>query len=290
MGKVLVVGNITLDIVHQLARYPREDEEVRAEAQWQRRGGNAANTAVVLAQQGHQVSFAATLGDDYFARVLQDDMQKSQVNLEFCQHISAHSTPISTINLSQESGSRTIVHFRDLPEYSHEVFEAIPLTEFDWFHFEGRNVPELQQMLARVRRSRIDQPISLEIEKPRPVIETLFPEFDVLVFSRAYARSHRFDTAAALFASVREHTAPESLLVCTWGEVGAYGQGADGRTLHQPATPVARICDSTGAGDTFNAGLIHALLSGQPLPAALAYANELAAKKLQQYGDIRLHE
>jgi len=288
MAKILIVGNITLDIVHQLAHYPGPDDEVRAEAQWQRRGGNGANSAAVLAQHGHQVCFAGTLGDDGFARVLLEDLASHRIDHRYCERIPGARTPLSAIILSRDSGSRSIVHFRDLPEYRVEAFAAIPLTDVDWFHFEGRNPPALAAMLARVREARIDQPISLEIEKPRPGIETLFPAADILVFSRAYAQAAGYANAPELLHAVRHRAGPGGLQVCSWDAEGAYALDTAGELLHAPATPVAQICDSSGAGDTFNAGLIHALLSGRPLPVALGYANALAAKKLQQYGDTEL--
>ena len=42
--------------------------------------------------------------------------------------------------------------------------------------------------------------------------------------------------------------------------------------------------DTVGAGDVFNAGLVHALATGQPLEQALQYAVQLAGRKVQQQG------
>lgn len=43
-------------------------------------------------------------------------------------------------------------------------------------------------MLERARQCAPRLPLSVEIEKPRPDIETLLPEADDVLFSRAYAR------------------------------------------------------------------------------------------------------
>jgi ketohexokinase len=283
MGKILVVGNITLDIIHSVDHYPQEDEEVRASAQRRQRGGNAANVAAVLAQHGHRVSFAGTLADDDHGQGLAAELAREGVDLRYCQVISESECPLSCIIHNQQTGSRTIVHYRDLPEYDTAAFAAIPLREYDWFHFEGRNLQQTEEMLVLLQQVRIDQPISIEIEKARPGIEQLFAYADVLLFSRAFARAWECESAQQLFERIQDQ-AMQAILVCSWGEQGAYAKLPDGEPFHQAAQVVNQICDSVGAGDTFNAGLIHSLLSGQHLQAALTYANALAAKKLQQLG------
>ena len=283
MSKVLVVGNTTFDILHSLDHYPREDEELRAREQHLQRGGNAANTACVLAQHGHRVSFAGTLADDVYAQAIRDDLAHYGIDTQYCQLIAGAASPLSCITLNQQTGSRTIVHYRDLPEYEATRFASIPLTEYDWFHFEGRNLEQTRQMLEALHQVRVDQPISIEIEKPRPGIEQLFGYADVLLFSRVYAMAHACDSATELFARVRKQT-DQPILVCSWGERGAFASPANEVLLEVEAEPVRSIIDSVGAGDTFNAGIIHALLSGQTLQSALEYANRLAAKKLGQFG------
>ena len=50
MAKLLGIGNATLDVIHLVDGYPRENDEVRARERYVRRGGNTANTLVVLSQ------------------------------------------------------------------------------------------------------------------------------------------------------------------------------------------------------------------------------------------------
>lgn len=283
MSKILVVGNATFDILHSLDHYPREDEELRATAQRLARGGNAANTACVLAQHGHRVSFAGTLADDVYAQLIRTDLTGCGVDVQYCESIAGGASPLSCITLNQQTGSRTIVHYRDLPEYTTARFAGIPLREYDWFHFEGRNLAQTARMLAHLQPVRVDQPISLEIEKPRPGIEGLMSFADVLLFSRGYAQARGCHSAADLFAQLRTAYA-QAILVCSWGAQGAYAQAPGRDLLHVPAQKVARIVDSVGAGDTFNAGIIHGLRSGQTLQTALGYANHLAATKLGRFG------
>ncbi|WP_127477564.1 PfkB family carbohydrate kinase [Sulfurivermis fontis] len=283
MARILAVGIATLDIINLVEDYPPEDAEVRALEQETRRGGNATNTLVVLSQFGHQCSWAGTLADEPDARLIRADLARHAIDTSAVEWLPRGKVPTSYITLSQRSGSRTIVHYRDLPEYSFEHFRAIDLTRFDWIHFEGRNVEVTQRMLERVTKLHPELPCSLEVEKPRPGIEQLFPYPDLLLFSRVYARACGFQRAEGLFDRVRAQ-APTAQLVCAWGEGGAYARDRDGRGYHTPAFPPPRLVDTLAAGDVFNAGIIHGLARKRPLELTLIEAARLAGRKCGQQG------
>lgn len=283
MSRILLTGIATLDIINSVDHYPAEDEEMRAVAQRVVRGGNAANSACVLSQLGHEVELLATVAEDPAARLILDDLHRHQVGTRHMAHIPNAATPTSYITLNQSNGSRTIVHYRDLPEVTAQDFSTVPLERFDWFHFEGRNVEQTQKMLKHCRKHRVDQPISIEIEKPREDIAKLFADAEVLLFSRAYVQSQGY-AQAKRFLEVAGPQYAQQILVCSWGEQGAWARDRHGRYYHAPACPPARIVDTVGAGDTFNAGIISALLDGKLLPDALEFACQLAGKKIGQTG------
>ncbi len=280
---ILGVGVATLDIIDSLADYPREDTEQRALARCSRTGGNAANTLMVLSQLGHACSWAGTLAGDAAADQIVTALENHAIDIRWARRHVDGSSPVSHILLNRRTASRTIVHFRDLPEFEADDFEAIDLMPYGWLHFEGRNVTACEQMLRRTRECRPEARISLEVEKPREGIEALFPLADVLIFSRVYAWAKGHTEAQDLFASIRESKAP-GLLFAAWGEAGGWLDAGDNVPLHEPARPPERLVDSLGAGDVFNAGLIHALLMGAEPPQALARAVELAGRKCGQQG------
>lgn len=286
MSKILVTGTATIDIVNTVDRYPGEDDKVRATASRTANGGNAANTAVVLASMGHRSHLCAVLADDTLARHLREVLQDTGVELRHCPERQG-ATPTSYITLSAATGSRTIVHYRELPELDTTDFARIPLEEFDWLHFEGRNVQATAEQMRLARRRLQDQPISVEIEKDHHGIPRLFAHADVLLLSRAYARSQGFDSADALLIELRP-LAPQAILVCAWGEEGAWALAPGDRRridcAYAPACAVGPVVDTLGAGDTFNAGIIDALAGGAMLEEALAHANRLAGEKVGREG------
>jgi ketohexokinase len=134
-------------------------------------------------------------------------------------------------------------------------------------------------MLHWLRQHYPDIPCSLEVEKPRAGIEGLLNLPDVLMFSRPYARSQGFDNAEAM---LRAQSAP-ALMTCSWGKDGAWLRQKED-IIHRPAFPPPQVVDTLGAGDTFNAGLISALVNEQTPEQALESACRLAGQKCGQDG------
>ncbi|HQU16498.1 MAG TPA: PfkB family carbohydrate kinase [Gammaproteobacteria bacterium] len=154
---------------------------------------------------------------------------------------------------------------------------------FHWLHFEGRNVPETRRMLRRVREVAPRVACSVEIEKPRPGIESLYADADLLLFSRAYARHAGYDDPLDLLEAVRGQT-PAEWLVCAWGAEGAAALDRRGGAVRSDAVPPARVVDTLGAGDVFNAAVIDGLVRGWALEETLPRACRLAGQKCGQWG------
>jgi ketohexokinase len=282
MAHVLAVGIATLDIINEVESYPPEDGEVRALAQEIRRGGNASNTLVVLSQLGHSCEWAGVSVKEPDAETVFSELKRYGIGTRYCRQLDQGKMPTSYVTLSRATASRTIVHYRDLPEYDFEAFCRIPLQDFDWLHFEGRNVPETLSMMRQVREQLPALPVSLEVEKPRQNIETLFPHADLILFSAAVARHHGF-SAEELLTETRK-LAINADTVCTLGGQGAVAQSRHGECIRSKAFPPQRLVDTLAAGDTFNAAMIDALLRGVPLADALRFACQLAGNKCAQAG------
>jgi len=281
--RILGVGIATLDVVNVVAEYPAEDAEVRAIEQRLVRGGNATNTLVALSQLGHRSSWAGMLADEPNARHITGDLARHDVDTRPCRIIRGGKVPTSYVTLSRATGSRTIVHFRDLPEFGIADFRALDLSRYDWIHFEGRTPELTRRMLDELRRRHPDTPCSVEVEKPRKGTDVLFHDVDVLLFSRQFARSRGFADGAE-FLRAMQCAAQARRLFCAWGEHGAYGADREGSVRHCPAVAPPLVVDTLGAGDVFNAGVIHALLLGAATERALHTGCLLAGRKCGRQG------
>ncbi len=283
MAKVLGVGNATLDIIHVVDHYPNENEEIHCRQRFIRRGGNAANTLVVLSQMGIECSWAGVLVNNPDGEIILDDLHRHGIDTGSCRLIDSGSVPVSSVLISTATGSRTITHCRGLPEYTFGDFESIALHPFNWLHFEGRNVTETRRMLESLHAGPASMPCSLEIEKPRDGIESLFPYPDILLFSREYGLARGFTEPVSLLGTVRKRC-PHADLFCAWGDAGAAAIDSRGHVYENAAFAPATVIDTLGAGDTFNAAVISGYLERLDIRATLVRACRLAGEKCGQYG------
>lgn len=283
MANILGIGNAVLDIVLQVPHALHDDEELRASERTVQVGGNVSNSLYILNQLGHETALCSTTGGDTEAKQLLSGLQTRQIDTQHIQRFIKGRTPTSYVNLNAENGHRAIVHYRDLPELSFDHFAKIEIENYDWLHFEGRNVTNLKGMLNIAKTFLTHQPISLEVEKPRDGIEALFTQANLLFFSHHYAKAKGFENGQALLESLGDEL-NGSNLVCTWGDQGAWLRPANGSIQHVPAEVVSPIVDTLGAGDTFNAAVIDQLIKKADLKSAVEYASQLAANKCLKHG------
>jgi sugar/nucleoside kinase (ribokinase family) len=84
-------------------------------------------------------------------------------------------------------------------------------------------------------------------------------------------------------ASVAAIAAKVPLLVCTRGEHGAIAIEGGVRT-EVPAEPVAKLVDTTGAGDLFASGVFAGLAQRRPMSDCLTMGAVCAAEIISHYG------
>jgi ketohexokinase len=283
MAKILGIGNAVLDTILSIPDYPKENQEIRASEKRFSTGGNVNNTLYVLNQFGHQSHLCTTLATDSEAKKLLSGLKKRRISTKHIQTFIQGQTPHSFITINKKNGHRTIIHYRDLPEVTFEHFAKITVEEFDWLHFEGRNIENLSGMLNIAKTFLTTQPISLEVEKPRKGIELLFGQAHLIIFSHHYAHEKGFSNGLELLQQIQKST-PNTKLVCTWGEKGVWFADINHPVQHIKAEAIDPVVDTLGAGDTFNAALIHHLIQGEPLNESVKQANTFAAQKCRQLG------
>nr|XP_045005852.1 ketohexokinase isoform X4 [Jaculus jaculus] len=227
-----------------------------------------------------------SLGLLHLGSFVLDDLRRYSVDLHYLVLQTTGSVPISTVIISEASGSRTILHAdRNLPDVSAKDFEKVDLTQFKWIHIEGRNAPEQVKMLKRIEQHNAKQPlqqkvrVSVEIEKPREELFQLFGYGEVVFVSKDVAKHLGFQSAAEALRGLYGRVRKGATLICAWAEEGADALGPDGQLLHSDAFPPPRVVDTLGAGDTFNASVIFSLSKGSSMQEALRFGCQVAGKK-----------
>ncbi len=286
-ARILGIGSAVLDEIWEIATYPQEDAEMRALAQFQRIGGNVANSLSILQQLGHDCHWCGPYAKDEAGASILRHLQAQGIETRWAVPQENARSPKSCVLLNRATGSRTIVHHRTLPELPAEALRPIPLADFQWIHFEGRHPSETRRMLDRCRTAAPNCPLSLEVEKPRPGIESLFQGPQVIFYSRAFARARGFQKPGDFLAAQWDQVGA-ALLLLSWGEIGSYGQARGGPLQFVPAETPSRVVDSLGAGDVFLAACIDGCLQGLSLESLLRRANRLAGYHCGRRGILGL--
>jgi len=279
--KILMTGNCVQDEIWTLPHYPFEDEELRAESRHLALGGNACNSAQILAQLGDQVSFAGSFASDDSACWMLDTLRQMGISIRYCYRIEGTQSPKSVIWLNTQNGSRTIVHQRTLPELASADITAIDFSRFQWLHIEGRNISTWLEVLPQLA---LTYPVSLELEKPRKGIESLLKRVDHVMVSKAYLAARDYKAAQCIDEFQRIN--PALHIVCTLGERGVMAANSSHPAFSQAALKIDPVVDSIGAGDCFIAGYIHQFLQSADFCLAVNFANRLAASKIGHRGMI----
>lgn len=276
---ILGIGIATLDVIHTVTDFPIEDTKIRAQQQRISRGGNATNTLAILSQLGHQCAWGGVCITEPNGQRILKDLETHHIDYSLCRLESEGHVPTSYIILNQRTGSRTIIHHRDSPEFKFSDFQPLPLSRFDWLHFDLKgNYAETVQMIQWARHKYPTLPISIEVEKNYPNLESILDAVTILFCSREFAQQQGFNAAADLLTTLHLQK-PHLVITCTWGKYGAAAIDSDGDLCYSKAFEPEIVLDTLGAGDTFNAGFIDGYRANLPLAETLRYACQLAGKK-----------
>lgn len=249
-------------------------------------GGSAAIFAAAAARLGLRVLFASIVGDDIFGRLMLDVMTAAGVDVSQVAVDPSLSTG-ATIHLLRDDGDRAML--TDLGSIAEITMD---LVDPEWYH-AARHLhmaspfllqglyPSMPGMMRRAKRAGMT--VSLDTNwdpTERWRLAGFFEHLDILLPNEKelLAITKQSDLEAALAAML----ARVPIVAVKQGARGALGaQGA--QRIQVPAFAV-EAQDTTGAGDTFDAGFLAAWLAGGTLEQALVLGSACAALTTTQVG------
>ncbi|EDO46814.1 predicted protein [Nematostella vectensis] len=165
-----------------------------------------------------------------------------------------------------------------------EEFDKLDLKHYDWIQFEARrNVDQTLAMLEKVdRHNRTNSnqiTVAVEIEKKEERLQVLLPKADVIFISKDFAKHLGYMDSRSALCGLYPQVRPGAMLICPWGADGADAMNGSGAVLHSDGYPTPIVRDTLGAGDTFIAGVIDALIKDCSLEECLSLGCKLAGYK-----------
>lgn len=281
MFDVVGIGLNAIDYLVSLPRYPAPGEKLRMTGFSRQGGGQVATALVALSRWGLSAQYVGNVGDDEHGRLSLSLLRDEGIDLSRARTVPGASSQFAVILVEEGSGERTILWDRDaririrpgdLPVAEIRRARAVLL--------DGHDVPASIAAAAEARGAGV--PVVLDAEKIQEGTPDLLSLCDHVVASRAFAEAlHPGTEPGDAARRVFDRFGPRTATV-TMGESGA--AGFDGRELvRAPAIRVA-AADTTGAGDIFHAGFLHALLAGKPFREILGFANAAAGLSCRKVG------
>lgn len=283
---VVTLGHVLVDIRVLVDRFATPDTESKILDVSYSAGGSAANTAVGVVRLGHRASVIAKVGLDNFGRIVLEELSIKGVDVGHVRAQEGGDTGF-TIVIIDSSGEIVMYGYKG-------VSEELRPDEVDLDLIAGARALHVASLRLdtslKAAKHACEHGLLVTWDPGRRLarlglgdeqVREMLRNIDVLLVNRVEARVMTGVSDYREAAKLLLGHGPEAVVVKLGGE-GAYVVTAD-RELHVPAFKV-RAVDTTGAGDSFAAGLIVKLLEGEDLEGAVRYANAVAALKVTRLG------
>jgi sugar/nucleoside kinase (ribokinase family) len=307
---VLGIGNAIVDVIaHTEEDFLAREKLVkgtmtlidadRAEALYQMMGpaiessgGSAGNTMAGLASLGGKGAYIGKVRDDLLGQVFRHDITATGVRFDTPAATSGPPTARCLILVTPD-GQRTMNTYLGAcvelgsADIDPEIVAAAQVSYLEGFLFDPPQAQEAFRKAAAIAHAAGRQvALSLSdpfcVERHRAAFRDLVDgHVDILFANEAEICSlyetDDFDTAAA---AVQGHVAIAALTRSAAGSV-ILASGAEHRVA---AAPVARVVDTTGAGDLYASGFLYGLTRGLPLPICGELGSLCAAEIISHFG------
>lgn len=275
MKRVLVVGEINVDLIlHGRDALPAPGKEVLAEDAVMTLGSASAICAMGLARLGTEVAFFGKVGTDSWGEYCIDRLQGAGIDATGVIHDPSLKTGL-TVSITTPRdralvsylGSIRALRAEDVPDDAFRGYHHLHVSSY--FLQEGLR-PGCRGLFARAHAARLTTSLDPGFDPrerwDRDVVETL-AEVDLFFPNEVELAgiAGTDDVAEAL----RRLDNGRTRIVAKLGAAGCLTL-EEGRPLAVPAFAVDPV-DTTGAGDSFDAGFLHAWLRGLPLLECLRW-------------------
>ena len=266
--KIGVVGSINLDLVASGAPLPGPGETVTGASFAQYPGGKGANQALAARRLGAEVAMIGCVGKDAMADAALALLRADGVDVTRVTALADVPTGVALIAVSPEGENQIIVASGANAKVAADAGFSLPDCDAVLCQLE---VPEaaVASALAAERDGAL---FAVNLAPALPVDSKLLQLADLLIVNEG---------EAAFYGDALHQG--RGMVALTLGSKGAVLLKAGKEIARAPAFKV-EVVDTTGAGDTFCAGLVVALAEGQTPEDALRFASAAAALAVTKAG------
>ena len=252
-------------------------------------GGSGAIVACGAARLGLRVAFCGVVGDDHFGRYLRDELDRRGVDVTGLVVEPNRSTGL-TVVLARPDDRAILTHEGTIADLRVELIDPGMLAAAAHVHvasyfLQRRLAPDLPALFEQVRANGTTTSVDPNWDPSETWnggVRDLLPHTDVFLPNETEAT--RIAGTGSVDEAVIALAADAGLVVAKAGPDGAVAARGD-ELVRAPGSAVDTV-DSTGAGDSFDAGFLFSWLAGDPLARALAIANACGGLSTRALGGV----
>jgi sugar/nucleoside kinase (ribokinase family) len=250
-------------------------------------GGNVCNTGIAMAKLGMKVAAAGLVGHDVLGAAVTESLRRHGLDTS-AVFTSDQAQTSATVVAVEPGGERCFFHTPGVTRLldaaalrqCFPMFRRCKYVQIGYFGLLPALTPHLPALLRELKAFAPETKINLETVTPVGrwnELEPILPHLDVFVPSRGEAIDLTGERdPVKMIAAFRTHM-PRGLVGIKLDAEGCLLDDGSGRgPVMVPAYKVD-VVDTTGAGDTWFAGLLTGLIRGMPVEQAGRLANRAAA-------------
>jgi sugar/nucleoside kinase (ribokinase family) len=286
--EIAIIGELNIDLLASgLKTEPKLGHEILADNFEITLGSASAIFACGIAGLGRRVTFVSKVGEDAFGQFCIDALSKRGLSTDYFSAVKESKTGI-TIVMSTPHDRAMVTYLGAIAELE---FNDIPLEILDYnrhlhltsYYLQTALRPDFPRLMAIAKQKGLttsfdpnSDPEQGGIEKISAVLE----HTDILFLNEQEARSlTRREEVKAACLRLGQFC---PFVVIKLGAKGAIAY-RDGEFIEAEGFRVDAI-DTTGAGDSFDAGFVHAFLDGRDLKECLTVGNACGALSTMKRG------
>lgn len=259
--KISIVGNVNIDLSAFISESGNNEENRISEMSFAI-GGSASNTSIMLSRLRKSIYLQGAVGSDFFGEMALELLKREGLNIDYLLKLNGK-TGFCFSAISKD-GQRHLFTYRGVNEKAYPIEDG-----FDFYHFGGVTPDQIERFVGKTGEVRFS-----------------YNPGGIVTFEKTNGVAAIAARCEVLFVNESEWNHLEHSLTGEPKEI-VVTQGARGSKIKngpEEAALPAKVIDTTGAGDSFIAGFLHAYLSGKDPVQCLKLGNLLASMVVSRPG------
>lgn len=292
MLDILIAGELNVDVfMSGLKQAPEFGREILCDGYQELAGSSTGNTICTAASLGLKTAVFGRLGKDRFGDIMLAALKRYDVDTRFVDISDTYQTGV-TVSMSNDRDRAMVTYFGD----TINAFEAheIPVEAAGARHVHMPSFylnPRVQAGLADVYKKAHELGMTTSLDAGWDESGRWHDHLDEVLVHTDFFFPNESETEAITGESdpVKGAQILASMgcnVVVKCGGNGSYYCAKGSRdVLHFPSYKT-RLVETTGAGDSFDAGFLHAYLNGKDIAGCMRMGNAVGALSVQRAGGV----